>query len=116
MRRRWGEGRCFEGRREERVESRARSKSKKQEQEQEQEENMSGRVKWFDAGKGYGFIERDDGEKDVFVHHSSIEGGEGPGKSWMNLDEGDVVEFDLMAGKKGEKAGRVRVVGKSVRA
>jgi CspA family cold shock protein len=64
-----------------------------------------GKVKWFSDQKGYGFIEVE-GDKDVFVHHSSIEG-----EGFKSLKEGDVVEFEVTAGPKGPQASKVRVVG-----
>ena len=62
---------------------------------------MQGTVKWFSTEKGYGFIERDDGD-DVFVHHSDIQG-----TGFKDLDEGEKVEFDLVEGPKGPKAENV---------
>lgn len=59
---------------------------------------LTGRVKWFSDSKGYGFIERDDGD-DVFVHHSSIEGS-----GYRTLSEGERVEFEIMEEDKGPKA------------
>jgi superfamily II DNA/RNA helicase len=64
----------------------------------------SGTIKWFDAKKGFGFIERA-GQRDVFVHFSEIEGD-----GYRRLEEGQVVEFDLAPGRKGEQAQRVRVL------
>ncbi|MEW6238657.1 MAG: cold-shock protein [Candidatus Omnitrophota bacterium] len=64
----------------------------------------SGRVKWFNAEKGYGFIEQDDG-KDLFVHHTGIKG-----EGFKNLQEGQVVEFDIAQGDKGPKAVNVVAV------
>jgi CspA family cold shock protein len=61
-----------------------------------------GRVKWFNASKGYGFIEADTG-KDIFVHHSAIEG-----EGFKSLDEGQRVSFDEEKGPKGLSAVRVR--------
>ena len=58
-----------------------------------------GTVKWFNDGKGFGFIERDDGDGDVFVHHSDIQ-GEGS----KALAEGDKVEFDVEESPKGPRA------------
>ncbi len=58
-----------------------------------------GTVKWFNEGKGFGFIEREDG-KDVFVHFSSIQGQEG----YKTLTEGDSVEFEVIEDTKGLKA------------
>ena len=62
---------------------------------------MQGTVKWFSTEKGYGFIERDDGD-DVFVHHSDIQG-----TGFKDLDEGEKVEFDLVECPKGPKAENV---------
>ncbi len=60
-----------------------------------------GKVKWFDTKKGFGFIQQDNGP-DVFVHYSSI-GGEG----FKNLEEGQLVEFELLDSPKGPKAANV---------
>ena len=60
-----------------------------------------GTVKWFNASKGFGFIEQDGGE-DVFVHHSAIQG-----EGYKSLDEGQRVSFDLVDGQKGPAAGNV---------
>lgn len=62
---------------------------------------MRGTVKWFSTEKGYGFIERDEGD-DVFVHHSDIQG-----TGFKDLNEGEEVEFDLTEGPKGPKAENV---------
>ena len=63
----------------------------------------SGKVKWFDNRKGFGFITQDSGQ-DVFVHHSSI-----MGKGYKSLNEGDQVSFDLITGEKGFKAQNVEI-------
>ena len=60
---------------------------------------MTGTVKWFNDSKGFGFVARDDGEKDVFVHHSAI-----LGQGFKNLVEGEKVEFDVVQGDKGPRA------------
>ena len=65
----------------------------------------TGTVKWFNDDKGFGFITREDGEKDVFVHHSSIQG-----TGFKSLNEGDKVEFDVVQGTKGPAAENVRKV------
>ena len=62
-----------------------------------------GTVKWFDGGKGYGFIAPDEGEGDLFVHHSSILGGD-----FKSLEEGEQVSYEIGQGKKGPQAESVR--------
>ncbi len=62
---------------------------------------MDGTVKWFNADKGYGFIEREDGD-DVFVHFSAIEGD-----GFKTLDEGQTVEFEVVEGNRGMQAEKV---------
>ena len=64
----------------------------------------NGTVKFFNAQKGYGFISREDGD-DVFVHFSNIEGN-----GYKTLTEGQTVEFEVAAGRKGDEAQKVRVV------
>ncbi|MDV2502974.1 MAG: cold-shock protein [bacterium] len=63
---------------------------------------QKGQVKWFNDGKGFGFIEREEGP-DVFVHFSSIQGEEG----FKSLAEGDAVEFEVVEDEKGLKAQNV---------
>ncbi|HEY9070764.1 MAG TPA: cold-shock protein [Candidatus Ozemobacteraceae bacterium] len=62
-----------------------------------------GTVKWFNNDKGYGFIQRENGEKDAFVHHRSIQGS-----GYKSLNEGQQVEFEVEAGPKGPQAINVR--------
>ncbi|MGB3959821.1 MAG: cold shock domain-containing protein [bacterium] len=62
---------------------------------------MQGRVKWFNAEKGYGFIEREDGG-DVFVHYSAIKE-----EGFKTLLEGQQVEFDIVEGARGPQAANV---------
>ncbi len=63
---------------------------------------MTGLVKWFDAGKGFGFITPDNGSKDVFVHFSAIQSND-----FKTLDEGQKVEFTIENGQKGPAPGNV---------
>ncbi len=62
---------------------------------------MTGTVKWFNAEKGYGFIESDEGG-DVFVHFSAIQG-----EGFKTLDEGQRVEYELVEGNRGPQAANV---------
>jgi cold shock protein len=64
-------------------------------------ERITGKVKWFNNAKGYGFIERESGS-DVFVHFSAIQGS-----GFRTLEEGQAVEFEIVDGPKGPQAGNV---------
>lgn len=61
----------------------------------------TGNVKWFNAQKGFGFIQMD-GSKDIFVHHSEIQDN-----GFKSLDEGQSVEFEIRQGDKGDYAANV---------
>ena len=65
----------------------------------------SGTVKWFNDAKGYGFITPDEGEKDLFVHHSNI-----AGEGFKSLTEGTRVQFEAREGTKGPEATNVASV------
>lgn len=62
-------------------------------------DRVQGKVKWFNASKGYGFLERPDGEADIFVHYSSIQG-----EGFRSLEEGELVEFSIAKTDKGLQA------------
>ncbi|MDM8100156.1 cold-shock protein [Oceanobacillus sp. FSL W8-0428] len=62
---------------------------------------MTGKVKWFNAEKGFGFIEREDGD-DVFVHFSAIQA-----EGFKTLEEGQDVEFEIVEGNRGPQAANV---------
>ena len=66
-------------------------------------DRITGTVKWFNGGKGYGFITREGGP-DVFVHFSAIQG-----EGFKNLEEGQKVEFEVEQGPKGPQASNVTV-------
>ncbi|MEE9230086.1 MAG: cold-shock protein [Acidobacteriota bacterium] len=65
----------------------------------------TGTVKWFNDAKGFGFISREEGEKDVFVHFSAIQGD-----GYRSVQEGDQVEFEVSQGAKGPQASNVHKV------
>ncbi|HEY6353907.1 MAG TPA: cold-shock protein [Burkholderiaceae bacterium] len=70
------------------------------------ESTQTGVVKWFDDGKGYGFITPEGGGKDLFAHHSEIrnEGG------FRSLQENQRVQFEVKQGQKGLQAANIRVI------
>jgi cold shock protein len=63
----------------------------------------TGTVKWFNDAKGFGFITPDEGGKDLFAHHSSIQGG-----GFKSLKEGQKVSFDVTQGQKGPAAANIK--------
>jgi CspA family cold shock protein len=63
-----------------------------------------GTVKWFDVKKGFGFIQGQDGAKDIFVHYTAIEG-----EGFKSLRDGDIVEYEVFDSERGPQAHRVRV-------
>ena len=63
----------------------------------------TGKVKWFNEQKGYGFITPDDGSKDVFVHHSGIQAA-----GLASLQQGEAVEYETEESERGPKAVNVR--------
>ena len=67
----------------------------------ETQQMAKGKVKWFSNQKGYGFITSDDG-KDIFVHHSTIQG-----EGYKSLEKDQEVEFDVTQGPKGDQAANV---------
>jgi CspA family cold shock protein len=68
-------------------------------------ERLKGTVKWFNNAKGYGFIGRDDGGADVFIHYSAI-----TSEGYKSLAEGDHVEFEIVQGQRGLQAANVTKV------
>jgi CspA family cold shock protein len=73
-----------------------------QENYQELDMRVTGKVKWFNDAKGFGFITPDNGSKDCFVHYSAIQGN-----GFKTLAEGDAVEFEIVEGQKGPAAENV---------
>ncbi|MBN1216395.1 MAG: cold-shock protein [Candidatus Lokiarchaeota archaeon] len=71
-----------------------------------------GTVKWFNSRKGFGFITPEDGSDDVFVHYSAISGED---NEFKTIYEGDVVEYEIVDGKKGPQANEVSVLEKGPR-
>ncbi len=67
---------------------------------------QEGTVKWFNAEKGYGFIEPDSGEGDIFVHYTAIQSD-----GFRTLEEGQRVTFEVVEGQKGPQAGNVTLIG-----
>ena len=65
----------------------------------------TGKVKWFNAEKGFGFIAVEGGGPDVFVHHSAIQSD-----GYRSLDEDQAVEFEITQGQKGPQADQVRIL------
>ncbi|MCO1582472.1 cold-shock protein [Crossiella sp. SN42] len=65
----------------------------------------TGKVKWFNAEKGFGFIAQDSGGPDVFVHFSAIQGS-----GYRSLEENQAVEFEVVQGPKGPQADRVSAI------
>ena len=68
--------------------------------------NQTGTVKWFNEGKGFGFIAPDDGGKDLFAHFKEIQGG-----GFKTLNENQRVQFDVTQGQKGPQASNIRSLG-----
>ena len=64
-----------------------------------------GKVKWFNENRGYGFIRRETGGNEIYVHYSDIEG-----EGFRTLSEGELVEFDLSEGERGLEAKNVRKI------
>lgn len=67
---------------------------------------MLGKVKWFNSAKGFGFIQRE-GASDLFVHFSAIKG-----EGFKTLEEGALVEYDVIRSERGEQAANVVVISK----
>jgi CspA family cold shock protein len=76
-----------------------------QSQARRRTEMLQGKVAWFNNAKGFGFLNRNDGEADVFVHYSAIQA-----EGYKSLKEGQKVEFEIVKGQKGPQAEDVRVI------
>jgi CspA family cold shock protein len=76
-----------------------------QSQERRRTEMPKGKVAWFNNAKGFGFLNRNDGEADVFCHYSAIQA-----EGYKSLKEGQKVEFEIVKGQKGPQAEDVRVI------
>jgi CspA family cold shock protein len=68
---------------------------------------LTGTVKWFNPQKGFGFITRDDGDRDVYVHFSAIQVAPGASDTFRTLNEGERVQFDVEESSKGPRAANV---------
>ncbi len=68
----------------------------------EKKEMATGKVKWFDTTKGFGFITPDDSSKDVFAHHTAI-----AGDGYKSLQEDQAVTYDVIEGAKGPQASNI---------
>jgi CspA family cold shock protein len=75
-----------------------------QEARRKMADRYRGTVKWFNAVKGYGFIGREDGQEDVFVHYTAIQA-----EGYRKLEEGQQVEFSVESGPKGLQAANVTI-------
>lgn len=73
---------------------------------------VKGTVKWFDSRKGFGFITREDGSGDIFVHFSAIKGDD---DEFKIIYEGDIVEFEITEGQKGPQATDLTIVERGPR-
>ena len=70
---------------------------------------LKGSVKWFSNRKGYGFVTPENGENEIFVHHTGISG-----EGYKTLEEGQEVEYEIVEGPKGNQATNVNATGKKI--
>ena len=70
---------------------------------------LKGSVKWFSNRKGYGFVTPENGENEIFVHHTGISG-----EGYKTLEEGQEVEYEIVEGPKGNQAMNVNATGKKI--